>query len=175
MPYQIAFTRPTLLAAALAASFPAWSQVDPAPTTTLETIVVTSVAPESPLTFSANPKQPRQPVPASDGADYLQTIPGFSAIRNGGTNADPVLRGMFGSRLNMLSNGGAMPAPARDAWTAPSSYITPENFDRLTVIKGPQTVLGARRFGRTIRFERERGASSTEPGPPCRRQAWSGF
>ncbi|MCK1978223.1 hypothetical protein LNK15_14405, partial [Jeotgalicoccus huakuii] len=43
--------------------------------------VITAVAPSSPLTVVTNPKDPRQPVPASDGADYLKTIPGFSAIR----------------------------------------------------------------------------------------------
>jgi len=46
--------------------------------------VITAVAPSSPLTVVTNPKDPRQPVPASDGADYLKTIPGFSAIRAGG-------------------------------------------------------------------------------------------
>src|SRR5690606_31626825 len=70
----------------------------------LESIVVTATAPVSALTFDTSPKLPRQPVPASDGADYLKTIPGFSAVRNGGTNGDPVLRGMFGSRLNLLTN-----------------------------------------------------------------------
>lgn len=55
--------------------------------------VVTGVAQSSPLTIVTNPKEPRQPVPASDGADYLKTIPGFAVIRNGGSNGDPVLRG----------------------------------------------------------------------------------
>jgi iron complex outermembrane receptor protein len=37
--------------------------------------VITAIAPSSPLTVVTNPKDPRQPVPASDGADYLKTIP----------------------------------------------------------------------------------------------------
>lgn len=40
--------------------------------------VITAVAPSSPLTVITNPKDPRQPVPASDGGDYLKTIPGFA-------------------------------------------------------------------------------------------------
>src|SRR5690606_74888 len=76
---------------------------------TLDRVVVTGVRPSSVLTFETDPRLPRQPVPASDGADYLKTIPGFTAIRNGGSNGDPVLRGMFGSRLNLLSNDGSMP------------------------------------------------------------------
>ena len=46
--------------------------------------VMTVTAPtSSPLTIISSPKTPRQPVPASDGSDYLKTIPGFSQIRNG--------------------------------------------------------------------------------------------
>ncbi|MBO4966633.1 MAG: TonB-dependent copper receptor, partial [Pseudomonas sp.] len=58
----------------------------------LSPLVITALAPSSPLTIVTNPKDPRQPVPASDGGDYLKTIPGFALIRNGGTNGDPVLR-----------------------------------------------------------------------------------
>ena len=107
----------------------------------LSPTVVTAVAPSSPLTIVTNPKDPRQPVPASDGGDYLKTIPGFALIRNGGTNGDPVLRGMFGSRLNILTNGGMMLGACPGRMDAPTSYISPETYDQLTVIKGPQTVL----------------------------------
>lgn len=61
----------------------------------LSPTVITAIAPSSPLTIVTDPKDPRQPVPASDGGDYLKTIPGFALVRNGGTNGDPVLRGMF--------------------------------------------------------------------------------
>src|SRR5690606_13046774 len=64
-------------------------------TVDFDALVVTAAAPVSALTWETSPKLPRQPVPASDGADYLKTIPGFSAVRNGGSNGDPVLRGMF--------------------------------------------------------------------------------
>ena len=57
------------------------------------------------LILHADPKQPIQPVPATDGADYLQSIPGFSSIKSGGTNGDVTFRGMFGSRIKILSDG----------------------------------------------------------------------
>ena len=124
--------------------------------TEISPTVITAIAPSSPLTIVTNPKDPRQPVPASDGADYLKTIPGFSAIRAGGTNGDPVLRGMFGSRLNILTNGGMMLGACPNRMDAPTSYISPETFDRLTVIKGPQTVLwGPGASAGTVLFERE--------------------
>jgi len=118
--------------------------------------VITAIAPSSPLTVITDPKDPRQPVPASDGGDYLKTIPGFALVRNGGTNGDPVLRGMFGSRLNILSNGGQMLGACPGRMDAPTSYISPETYDKLTVIKGPQTVLwGPGASAGTILFDRE--------------------
>ncbi|MGL4317225.1 MAG: TonB-dependent copper receptor [Pseudomonas sp.] len=122
----------------------------------LEPTVVTAVQQSSPLTVIANPKDARQPVPASDATDYLKTIPGFSAIRSGGSNGDPVLRGMFGSRINLRTNGGLMLGACPYRMDAPSSYISPETFDKLTVIKGPQTVLwGPGASAGTVLFERE--------------------
>lgn len=127
-----------------------------APAPELAPTVITAIAPSSPLTVVTDPKDPRQPVPASDGGDYLKTIPGFSVIRAGGTNGDPVLRGMFGSRLNILSNGGAMIGACPSRMDAPTSYISPETYDRLTVIKGPQTVLwGPGASAGTVLFERD--------------------
>jgi iron complex outermembrane receptor protein len=118
--------------------------------------VITAIAPNSPLTIVTNPREPRQPVPASDGSDYLKTIPGFAQVRNGGTNGDPVLRGMFGSRLNILTNGGMMLGACPGRMDAPTSYISPETYDQLTVIKGPQTVLwGPGASAGTILFDRE--------------------
>jgi len=121
-----------------------------------DAIVVTADAPVSPLTWETDPRLPRQPVPASDGADYLKTIPGFTAIRNGGTNGDPVLRGMFGSRLALLTNDGSMPGACPARMDNPLSYVSPETYDRLVVVKGPQTVLwGPGASAGTVRFERD--------------------
>ncbi|TCZ82437.1 TonB-dependent copper receptor [Lysobacter sp. N42] len=123
----------------------------------LDRVVVTGVRPVSALTYETDPRLPRQPIPASDGADYLKTIPGFNAIRNGGTNGDPVLRGMFGSRLNLLTNDGAMPGACPSRMDNPLSYVSPDTFDQLTVVKGPQTVLwGPGASAGTVRFSRDR-------------------
>lgn len=122
----------------------------------LDTIVVTAAPQTSPLTVVTDPKQPRQPVPASDGADYLKTIPGFSVVRKGGSNGDPVFRGMFGSRLNILTNGGTILGGCGGRMDTPTSYISPETYDRITVIKGPETVIwGPTGSAGTILFERD--------------------
>ena len=122
----------------------------------LAPLVITGASHHSPLTVVTDPKQPRQPMPAADGADYLKTIPGFNAIRNGGANGDPLFRGMFGSRLNILMAGGQMLGACPNRMDAPTSYLAPENFDQLTVIKGPQSVLwGPGGSAATILFERD--------------------
>lgn len=120
--------------------------------------VITITAPEaSPLTVTVSPKKPLQPVPASDGADYLKKIPGFALIRNGGTNGDPIFRGMFGSRLRILVDGGEMLGACSSRMDTPSAYIAPESFDIMTLVKGPQTVLwGPSASAGTLRFERVR-------------------
>ena len=108
----------------------------------LAPIVVTAQQPNDAngLIIHADPKQAIQPIPATDGADYLQNIMGFSAIKNGGTNGDVTFRGMFGSRIKMLVDGSENLGACPSRMDAPTSYIQPESFDKITVIKGPQTV-----------------------------------
>ncbi len=120
-----------------------------------DTLVVTAVPLSSPITVETDPRQPRQPMPASDGADYLKTIPGFASIRNGGTNGDPVFRGMFGSRIKILTDGSEMLGACPFRMDAPTSYISPEAYDSLVVTKGPQSVLwGPGASAATVRFDR---------------------
>ncbi|MUT70470.1 TonB-dependent copper receptor [Stutzerimonas frequens] len=156
--WQVAHTALLALLAggALAAEHDHAAHGEQADSVELAPMVITGVSQQSPLTVVTDPKIPRQPMPASDGADYLKTIPGFSAVRNGGVNGDPVFRGMFGSRLKLLSNGGEMLGACPNRMDSPSSYISPDTFDKLTVIKGPQTVLwGPGASAATVLFERE--------------------
>ncbi|WP_226020345.1 TonB-dependent copper receptor [Serratia symbiotica] len=140
--------------ACCAAALPAASLAAPV---SYEEVITVAAPTDTPLTTITNPKAPRQPIPASDGADLLKTIPGFAQIRNGGSNGDPVLRGMFGSRLNILTNGGALYGGCGSRMDAPTSYISPSNFNLLSVLKGPQTVLwGPMAPAGTILFEHQK-------------------
>jgi len=104
-------------------------------------VIVTAPAMNRPLVVETDPRAPRQPIPAQDGGDYLKNIPGFSIIRKGGTDGDPVLRGMAGSRLTILANGQEIFGGCGGRMDPPTAYIYPAAFDRITVLKGPQTVL----------------------------------
>lgn len=108
------------------------------------------------LIVRVDPKQPIQPVPASDGADYLQSIVGFSSVNSGaGTNGDVTFRGMFGSRIKILTDGTENLGACPSRMDSPTSYISPESYDRISVIKGPQTVQYANTgSAATVLFER---------------------
>jgi iron complex outermembrane receptor protein len=126
------------------------AQVEP-----LEPVVVTGERDDAPLRVTTDPRKPRQPLPAHDGADYLKTIPGFSVIRKGGTDGDPVLRGMAGSRLGILLDGEHILGGCGGRMDPPTAYVFPESFDRITVIKGPQGVLnGPGNSAGVVLFER---------------------
>ncbi|MBP1771433.1 MAG: TonB-dependent copper receptor [Holophagaceae bacterium] len=118
-------------------------------------VEVTAPLPTEPLVTVLDPKVPRQPLPAHDGAEYLKTLPGFTVIRKGGTDGDPVLRGMAGSRLSLLLDGEQILGGCGARMDPPTAYIFPESYDRITVVKGPQTVLyGPGTSAGTVRFER---------------------
>ena len=145
--------RPLTAAIALAFSgtLPALAQ-----TAVLDDVVVTAERMDEPLKIVTDPEAPRQPIPAHDGADYLKTVPGFNVIRKGGTDGDPVLRGMAGSRLNILLDGEHILGGCGNRMDPPTAYVFPESFDRVTILKGPQTVLfGPGNSAGTVLFERD--------------------
>lgn len=129
-----------LLALCMLGALPSLQASEPA-TVELDPIVVTESPPATPLTVEIDPKAPRQPVPASDGADLLKSVPGFSVIRKGGSNGDAMLRGMAGSRLGLAIDGAQLGGGCPSRMDPATAYVAPALFDRVTIIKGPQTVL----------------------------------
>ena len=122
----------------------------------LQEVVITSVRVTDPLWVIADAKAPRQPLPAHDGADYLKTVPGFAVIRKGGTDGDPVFRGMAASRVAVQVDGEQILGGCGMRMDPPTAYVFPEAYDRIVIIKGPQTVLnGAGASAATVLFERD--------------------
>lgn len=125
-------------------------------------VEVTAHNTSQPLRVETDPKQPRQPIPAHDGADYLKTIPGFAVIRKGGSDGDPILRGMAGSRLGILLDGQNLLGGCSSRMDPPTAYVFPDAYDRITVLKGPQSVAnGPGQSAGVVLFEREH---RTAPG-----------
>lgn len=125
--------------------------------TALDPVVITAPVMTSPLEVVLDPKAPQQPVPANDGASFLKNIPGFSLIRKGGTDGDPVFRGSAASRLNILLDGMEFHGGCSSRMDPPTAYVFPESFDQVTVIKGPQTVrYGNGNAAGVVLFEHDR-------------------
>jgi iron complex outermembrane receptor protein len=151
-----------LLAVALASPSLVQSQQTPtAPPAADEPIklnkVVVSAGPGArPLETTLDARAPVQPIPAQDGADYLKSVPGFSVIRKGGIDGDPVLRGQAGSRLNVLLDGENILGGCGNRMDPPTAYVFPASYDRITILKGPQTVLyGPGSSAGVVLFERD--------------------
>ncbi|MDY0073483.1 MAG: TonB-dependent copper receptor [Thauera sp.] len=124
--------------------------------TQLDSVVVTAPVSSAPLTVTTDPKAPRQPLPAQDGAELLKSIPGFAVVRKGGADGDPVFRGMSGSRLLIVQDGQEILGGCGGRMDPPTAYIYPESYDQVTVLKGPQTVLyGAGNSAAVVLFERD--------------------
>jgi iron complex outermembrane recepter protein len=122
----------------------------------LNDVVVTAAPMTTPTTIELDPKVPRQPLPAHDGADFLKSVPGFSIMRKAGTDGEPNFRGMGGSRVNILADDQNIFGGCSMRMDAPTAYIFPEIYDKVTVIKGPQTVLyPGHGSAATVRFEKE--------------------
>ena len=121
----------------------------------LAAVIVTARPSERPLAVTLDPHAPAQPIPAQDGAEALRGIPGFNVIRKGGTDGDPVLRGMAGSRLGILVDGQNILGGCSNRMDPPTAYVFPAAYDRVIVLKGPQSVLhGAGNSAGVVLFER---------------------
>jgi iron complex outermembrane receptor protein len=125
------------------------------PAVTLDPLVVTAPKTAQPLVVTADPRAPAQPVPAHDGADTLKSVPGFSVIRKGGTDGDPVLRGLAGSRLGVQIDGQCIFGGCGNRMDPPTAYVFPAAYDRITIVKGPQSVVhGPGNSAGVVLFER---------------------
>lgn len=122
--------------------------------TTLPEVVVTAPAMEQPMVIETDTDNPRTPIPPADGAGYLKNIPGFSVARQGAIDGDPVLRGIGGSRLNILLDETPVLGGCPNRMDPPTAYIFPGSFDKLTVLKGPQSVVHGGSAMGTILVER---------------------
>ena len=149
--------RATLAAAISAIPFAAChAQAADATDTPLSEVVVTAPQMRDPLVVVNDPKAPQVPVPANDGASFLKNIAGFNVVRKGGTDGDPVLRGLAGSRLNILLDGAEFHGGCGMRMDPPTAYVFPEAYDRVVVVKGPQTVrYGNGNLAGVVSFERD--------------------
>ncbi|HIJ23502.1 MAG: TonB-dependent copper receptor [Gammaproteobacteria bacterium] len=91
----------------------------------------------------------------ADGGELMSNISGISVRRIGGHGFDPVVRGQQQNRLNIVLDGAFVHAGCPNRMDPPSSYAALETYDKVTIIKGGQSVEhGAGAPGATVLFDR---------------------
>lgn len=122
----------------------------------LDNLVVIVAPTTEPNKVYINPKKAFQPMPATDGAGLLKSIPNMSVIRKGGMSGDPLFRGLGGSRLGIYSNDSQFFGGCPSRMDPPTAYIFPETYDEVVLTKGPQTVVaGSGQIAGSVQFNRK--------------------
>jgi iron complex outermembrane receptor protein len=93
--------------------------------------------------------------PTPDAAQLLRTVPGFSLSRIGGAASDPLLRGLNGSRVQIVVDGDPLEGACSHRMDPPTSYLAGDSFDRVNVTKGPSTVRFGPAIAGTVEFARD--------------------
>ncbi len=89
------------------------------------------------------------------GAVFRQ-ISGVEASRLGGHGLDLIIRGQAQSQVNILIDGGKVEGGCPSRMDPPSSYVELSSFDKITVIKGVQSLqYGVGGTGGTVLLERD--------------------
>lgn len=88
------------------------------------------------LIVHADPKQPTQPIPAVDGAAYLQSIVGFNQIKMAARMVMSPSAVCLAHVLKILTDGTENLGACPSRMDNPASYVSPESYDKITVVKG---------------------------------------
>lgn len=88
--------------------------------------------------------------------DALRILPGVSGSRMGGHGTDLVIRGQGKTSINVLLDGAYVHGGCPNRMDPPLAYAPSESYDKITVIKGSQTVIyGSGGSGGSVILERE--------------------
>ena len=112
----------------------------------LDEITVTDNKKESPLQLSiVNTEISKNK--NHDAGSLFSGIPGFGIDKKGGYAMEPVFRGFKNEQLNIQFDGGTTVAPACPNRMDPvTTHITPEEVEKIEIIKGPYSV----RYGSSL-------------------------
>jgi iron complex outermembrane receptor protein len=82
-----------------------------------------------------------------DAGSLFSGIPGFGIDKKGGYAMEPIFRGFKNEQLNVQFDGGTSVAPACPNRMDPvTTHITPEEVEKIEIIKGPYSV----RYGSSL-------------------------
>ncbi len=77
-------------------------------------------------------------IPVRDIGDFMREIPNVSAVRKGGANLDPVIRGFKFDQLNVIADNGLMiEGGCPNRMDPTTSHIDADDIEAIEVVKGP--------------------------------------
>lgn len=128
----------------------------------LDEVTVSAPLPTSP-TVNIYTKEGSVSRPHTDGADYLQSIPGITAGRSGGHGLEPNIRGQSQNQLNIIADNAFLFGACPNRLDPSSSYLNIDSYDEIVVTKGYQSVLnGPGATGGSIILKRKSPIPATQ-------------
>lgn len=93
---------------------------------------------------------------SGDLAKSLLGVAGFSMARKGGGGGSEILfRSQGASRVPTFLNGGMISGGCGGRMDSGTTYIFPENYDKITILKGPQDVRYSALIAGGVLFDRD--------------------
>lgn len=110
--------------------------------------------------------------PARESAEALAELPGIAGSRKGGHGTDIKIRGLGEDRLNVILDGAYVFGGCPSRMDPPTSYAALSGYDRITVIRGMQTLEhGPGGPGGTVLLDRVTDPFGPDEGPRARLEA----
>lgn len=131
--------------------FPATSQTRKLPTSIA--VALQRDILQNPINLSWQGKD--TPLHSGDVAKSMLQIPAFSMTRKGGGGSEIAFRAQSASRLPIFLNGGNLNGACGGRMDTTITYVFPENYNRITILKGPQDVRYGALIGGGVLFDRE--------------------
>lgn len=95
------------------------------------------------------------PLHSGDVAKSMLLFPGFSMTRKGGGGSEILYRSQGASRLPIFISGGNLNGACGGRMDTTITYIFPENYNRISILKGPQDVRYGALISGGLLFERD--------------------
>ena len=101
-------------------------------------------------TFSLN----SSPLYSGNLAQSLLNITGFTTATKGGGGSEAIFRSNVASRLPIYLDGGSLNGACGGRMDTTLTYIFPENYNEITILKGPQDVRYGALIGGGVLFDK---------------------
>ncbi len=93
--------------------------------------------------------------PGRETGDLLRDMAGVSGSRIGGHGTDPVIRGLGQTRINVLLDGAFVHGACPNRMDPPTAYGPAAGYDRITLMRGVNTLEYGGGPGGTVLLERD--------------------